>query len=242
MTFIDNVTIVDEFFDKFDRNYMMQAFDQAATSPDHLMQAHEVVSAMQVLYTNLLDLGERWSGLFRKWLLQSLRTHMTLPVQRPDLLMAVVQCMSNEHMLHSSETIKEVEKVIEACLSEGEGEDENEEDEESQGDGGGEGRSYFEAISDDLDGLGGVDRKGGEVEQLLTTVKGLVGALFMVVDDLVPMLPPDFNVLALFQKAADERINRKVSVFYSKYKDNLDVDELLSLLSWADNHKHVMQR
>ena len=48
ITFIDNVAIVDEFFDKFDRNYMTQAFSQAATSPDHLMQAHEVVSAMQV--------------------------------------------------------------------------------------------------------------------------------------------------------------------------------------------------
>ncbi|GMH47592.1 hypothetical protein TrVE_jg8270 [Triparma verrucosa] len=240
MTFIDNVSIVDEFFDKFDRDYMTQAFAQAANSADHLMQAYEVVSAMQVLHTNLLDLGERWSGLFRKWLLHSLKTHMTLPVQRPDLLMAVVQCMSCEHMLHSSETVKEVEKVIEACLGE---EEEGEGGEE--GDGGGEGSSYYEAISDDLSGGAGANggKVGGtEVDQLLKTVKGMVGALFMVVDDLVPMLPPDFNVLALFQKAAEERINRKVSIFYSTHKDNLDVNELLSLLSWADNHKHVMER
>ncbi|GMI00997.1 hypothetical protein TrLO_g5995 [Triparma laevis f. longispina] len=234
MTFIDNVSIVDEFFDKFDRDYMTQAFSQAANSADHLMQAYEVVSAMQVLHTNLLDLGERWSGLFRKWLLHSLKTHMTLPVQRPDLLMAVVQCMSCEHMLHSSETVKEVEKVIETCLGE---EEEGREEE----DGGGEGSSYYEAISNDLNGSRGAGG-GTEVDQLLKTVKGMVGALFMVVDDLVPMLPPDFNVLALFQKAAEERINRKVSIFYSTHKDNLDVNELLSLLSWADNHKHVMER
>ncbi|GMH89087.1 hypothetical protein TL16_g11352 [Triparma laevis f. inornata] len=234
MTFIDNVSIVDEFFDKFDRDYMTQAFSQAANSADHLMQAYEVVSAMQVLHTNLLDLGERWSGLFRKWLLHSLKTHMTLPVQRPDLLMAVVQCMSCEHMLHSSETVKEVEKVIETCLGE---EEEGREEE----DGGGEGSSYYEAISNDLNGSRGAGG-GTKVDQLLKTVKGMVGALFMVVDDLVPMLPPDFNVLALFQKAAEERINRKVSIFYSTHKDNLDVNELLSLLSWADNHKHVMER
>lgn len=240
--FIDNVAMVDEFFYRFDSDYLTQTFNHAAVSPDHLTQAHELTSAMQVLYTNLLGYGERWSNMFRSWLLKSLKTHMTLPVQRPDLLMSVVQCLSNEHMLHAPETVKEVENAIESCLG---GDLEGQGGVEEQGETDSNGRMWHNAVNDDLGGIGKGEKgreEGGEVEQLLRTVKSMIDSLFIVVDDLVPMLPPDFNVLSLFQKAVEERINQKVGVFYRNHKDNLDVDELLNLLSWADNHKHVMGR
>ncbi len=208
--FVLNVAMVDDFFSKFDRSYMTQAFSAAVMSPDHLSQACEVVSVMQVLYTNSLGLGERWTHMYRMWMLTSLKSQISLPVQRPDILMAIVNSLGREQMLESPETIATVENAIEACLQQHED----------------------DGMSDDET----------EVQQLLRHTKGIINCLFMVVDDLVPMLPSNFNVLSLFQKKAEDRIQRKVCVFYGKNKELLDVDDVLSLLSWANNHKHVMER
>ena len=142
--------------------------------------------------------------------------------------MAVVHCMNREHMLHSSETIKEVEKAIEKCLAREEREREMKEDEENGS------KSRSDAGDDEVG--------GEEVESLMKTVKGMVGCLYMVVDDLVPMLPPDFNVLSLFQKAVESRIQHKVGVFYSANKSSLSNEEILTLLSWVDSHKTIMGR
>ena len=187
--FLECVATADEFFDQFDRNYLVQALSRADLSPHHLNQVQEIVSAMQILYTNVLEFGERWTKLFREWLLKSLKKHMLLPVQRPDLLMSVVQNLCYEHMLHAPETVKMIENAIELSLRGGGEEEETEKVDE-----------------------------GTEVEALLGVAKGMVDTLHIVVDDLVPMLPSDFNVLSLFQKAAERRISQKVAIFYSKNK------------------------
>jgi len=226
-SFLNKVTALDRFFFTFDRDYMQQLFKQASKSPDHMTQACEVVSAMQIMYCNALSFGERWTQLFRRWILINLKENLNLPVQRPDLLMSVVHCLKRERMLKNSDTIREVEECIELMFTRGE-----EEEEEEVGEVGEVGEVEEE----------GEKKTHEEVKHLLRCVKSMIDTLYCVIDDLVPMLPSDFNVLTLFQKAAEKRIQLKVGVFYASHKDDLNVDELLTLLSWADNHKHVMAR
>ena len=236
--FLNKVTALDRFFFNFDRDYMQQLFNQSSKSPDHMTQAYEVVSSMQIMYCNALSLAERWTVMLKKWLLNNLKVNISLPVQRPDLLMSVVDCLNREKMLKSSSTIREVENCIEWMFSK---------EEVREGTGGGGGgvlikKSHPFSMQDDNNEDGEDDTEKGEVKQLLSCVKSMIDTLNCVVDDLLPMLPSNFNVLALFQKAAEKRIQMKIGVFYASNKDKLDVDELLTLLSWADNHKHVMAR
>lgn len=55
---------------------------------------YEIISAMQSLYGNLLHYGEQWSADTRDWLLRMLRQKMSLPIEEPELLMAVIQCLT----------------------------------------------------------------------------------------------------------------------------------------------------
>lgn len=65
---------------------------------------YEIISAMQALYASILDYGEDWTKTTRDWLLQMLRQHMQLPVKEPEILMAVIQCISRENMMFSPDT------------------------------------------------------------------------------------------------------------------------------------------
>jgi hypothetical protein len=59
---------------------------------------------MQALYAAILDYGETWTKTTREWLLRMLRQHMQLPVAEPEILMAVIQCISRENMMFSPDT------------------------------------------------------------------------------------------------------------------------------------------
>lgn len=48
-----------------------------------------------------------------------LRQKMILPIDEPEMLMAVIQCLAREKMLISSETINVVNQVIEMSFEDG---------------------------------------------------------------------------------------------------------------------------
>jgi hypothetical protein len=66
---------------------------------------------MQSLYGSVMHFGEQWSNDTREWLLGMLRQKMSLPIEEPELLMAVIQCLTRENMLFSPETVNAVNQV-----------------------------------------------------------------------------------------------------------------------------------
>lgn len=110
--FFNKIQSVDSFFNSFDESLRM-TLSSGIESPEDLLNAYEVVDAMQKLYSRVILYGEDWSAALRDWLLRSLRATMVLPIDRPELLMTVLQCMTRESMLHDHETLKVVDQVIE---------------------------------------------------------------------------------------------------------------------------------
>src|SRR5690606_38323053 len=106
------INSVDSFFNSFDESLRL-TLSSGIESPEDLLNAYEVVDAMQKLYSRVLLFGEEWNAALRDWLLRSLRATMVLPIDRPELLMTVPQCMTREGMLHAPETLKVVDQVIE---------------------------------------------------------------------------------------------------------------------------------
>lgn len=110
--FFNKINSVDSFFNSFDESLRL-TLSSGIESPEDLLNAYEVVDAMQKLYSRVLLFGEEWNAALRDWLLRSLRATMVLPIDRPELLMTVLQCMTREGMLHAPETLKVVDQVIE---------------------------------------------------------------------------------------------------------------------------------
>jgi hypothetical protein len=77
-----------------------------------MFHTYEIISAMQSLYGSVMHFGEQWSNDTREWLLGMLRQKMSLPIEEPELLMAVIQCLTRENMLFSPETVNAVNQVL----------------------------------------------------------------------------------------------------------------------------------
>jgi hypothetical protein len=59
-----------------------------------LSHTHEIVAAMQDLYNSILCYGEQWTSDLKEWLLRILAQKMMLPIEDPEALTAVVQCLT----------------------------------------------------------------------------------------------------------------------------------------------------
>lgn len=114
--FLDKVAGIEAFFRVFD-NVLAKALEQEVLQPQQVTHTYEIVSAMQNLYATILDYGENWTKSVREWLLILLRKHMSLPVKDPEVLMAVIQCISRENMMFSPDTSEVVNEIIEKSFA-----------------------------------------------------------------------------------------------------------------------------
>lgn len=110
--FLDKVAGIESFFRVFD-DIMYTTLENGVRESQQVTHTYEIISAMQTLYAGILDYGENWTSVARDWLLRMLRQHMRLPVQEPEILMAVIQCISRENMMFSPDTSEVVNQIIE---------------------------------------------------------------------------------------------------------------------------------
>eukprot|EP00602_Paraphysomonas_sp_CaronLab_P010362 CAMPEP_0185023544 /NCGR_PEP_ID=MMETSP1103-20130426/6202_1 /TAXON_ID=36769 /ORGANISM="Paraphysomonas bandaiensis, Strain Caron Lab Isolate" /LENGTH=1103 /DNA_ID=CAMNT_0027556179 /DNA_START=252 /DNA_END=3563 /DNA_ORIENTATION=- len=204
--FLDKVNELELFFMRFDEIITSQ-FEHGVNDPQQMFHTYEIISAMQSLYGYVLHYGEQWSNDTKDWLLRMLRQKMSLPIEEPELLMAVIQCLTRENMLFSPETVNTVNQVIEMSFEEGSD-------------------PYSEST----------------IEGVLNSVNRMVETLDQVVEDLMPLLPDDFNVITMFQEKANRKIKTDIKTFYATNKDNMNNRDLLTLLSFADSQMHTLEK
>jgi hypothetical protein len=109
--FVTYVSQTEEFFGMF--NVVVAAtLEKVDFNPEDTTHIYEIVSAMQGLYSFIIDLGEDWTVATRNWLLHMLKHHMVLPVERPDLLGCIIQCLTRDNMLFAPETVAAIKEVI----------------------------------------------------------------------------------------------------------------------------------
>lgn len=70
----------------------------------------------------------------------------------------------------------------------------------------------------------------------------MVQTLEQVVEDLVPLLPEDFNVITMYSAKANKKIKSDISTFYDANKANITNREVLTLLSFADSQKYHLSK
>ena len=110
--FLNKVAGIEAFFRAFD-DLMHSTLGEGVKESQQVTHTYEIISAMQNLYASILDYGENWTSVARDWLLRMLRQNMRLPVQEPEILMAVIQCISRENMMFSPDTSEVVNQIIE---------------------------------------------------------------------------------------------------------------------------------
>jgi flagellin-like hook-associated protein FlgL len=208
--FLDKVAGIEAFFRVFD-DIMHTTLGEGVGESQQVTHTYEIISAMQTLYAGILDYGETWTSVARDWLLRMLRQHMRLPVQEPELLMAVIQCISRENMMFSPDTSEVVNQIIEMS---------------------------FEDVSD---GDGDPDF-ANSTEGILAGVTRMIETLEQVVEDLVPLLPEDFNVITMYSAKANKKIKNDISTFYAANKTDITNREVLTLLSFADSQKYHLSK
>jgi hypothetical protein len=87
---------------------------------------------------------------------------------------------------------------------------------------------------------GAPDSDGLTTESVLRSVKAMVKTLDQVVGVLVPLLPTDLNVVTMWQEAGQTRIQKDIERFYETNKDTLKGEDMLVLLSFADQQQTVL--
>ena len=117
-SFLDKVLETETFFGRFD-DVLQTAFKDGVANPQQMFHTYEIIAAMQSLYSHVLHFGEQWTADTKEWLLGMLRQTITLPIEEPEMLMAVIQCLTRENMLFAPETVNTVNQVrqIIACCS-----------------------------------------------------------------------------------------------------------------------------
>lgn len=70
----------------------------------------------------------------------------------------------------------------------------------------------------------------------------MIETLEQVVEDLVPLLPEDFNVITMYSAKANKKIKNDISTFYAANKADITNREVLTLLSFADSQKYHLSK
>lgn len=109
-SFLDKVSETETFFVRFDE-VLQSSFGDGVSNPQQTFHTYEIISAMQSLYSYILHYGEQWTADTKGWLLGMLRQTITLPIEEPEMLMAVIQCLTRENMLFAPETVNTVNQV-----------------------------------------------------------------------------------------------------------------------------------
>lgn len=73
---------------------LCNSFLELTADPTRMTHVHEIVSLMQGLYSSVLGYGEQWASDLKEWLLKILAQKMTLPIEDPESLMVVIQCLT----------------------------------------------------------------------------------------------------------------------------------------------------
>jgi hypothetical protein len=70
----------------------------------------------------------------------------------------------------------------------------------------------------------------------------LTETLKLVVGDLVPHLPADFNVMAIYQEAAYKKIREDVTNYFVTNKNTLPVKELFQLVAFTQFQVKILSK
>jgi hypothetical protein len=238
--FLDKVAGIEAFFRVFD-NVLAQALEKEVLQPQQVTHTYEIVSAMQNLYATILDYGENWTKSVREWLLILLRKHMSLPVKDPEVLMAVIQCISRENMMFSPDTSEVVNDIIEKSFA----------SPSELTPGARVGTSSWTSTDHILDGVTRMVKRpvflsvvcvDGYSNAICVLYMFQIDTLNLVVSDLVPLLPEEFNVITMYQQKANKKIKSDISTFYAANKNNITIREVLTLLTFADSQKYYLSK
>jgi hypothetical protein len=101
--------------------------------------------------------------------------------------------------------------------------------------------TFFQIIETAFD-EGFVAEESGTIAGVLNSISNMVHTLDQIVEDLVPLLPDEFNVMVLFQEKANRKIKSDIKTFYSQNKNTLNNRDLLTMLSFADSQKHTLAK
>jgi hypothetical protein len=183
--FLDKIEEIEHFLARADDG-IRSTLNGVIDSPEQMMQTYDVVSAMQRVYHDMILMAEDWTCDFNDWVLQSLRSNMSLPIERPDILSALVQCLRYERKLHSPETIEVIQQVIDKSLD-------------------------FQSSS----GVVVETRQKATLETVLNAAVQIMETLHNVDYFLVPLLGEDINVMEMYQMAAEQRMKQHIIGFYT---------------------------
>ena len=110
--FLEKITETEQFFVRFDE-IINRTLQNGIQSPQEMFHAYEIINSMQALYGYVVHYGEQWTTDVKIWLLTMLRQKMMLPIDEPEMLVAVIHCLTRENMISSPEVIAAVNQVIE---------------------------------------------------------------------------------------------------------------------------------
>jgi len=192
--------------------------------PKYIITIYEIMNAMEGLYEFLFRYAEDWNRNIKDWLFKSLKQYMTLPIEQPDVLKVILYCITRENKLFAPETILVVQQVISESFEEPES------------------NSHTGPNTDNTGPNAGSKSKPSSLAGVLKSVNRMVDTLNYVVGDLVPLLPPEFNVIRMFTERANIKIREDINTFYENNRNDIGNRDLLKLLSFADRQGHVLRK
>lgn len=90
--------------------------------------------------------------------------------------------------------------------------------------------------------LDGVPVNRHTTEGVIKLVNNIVKTMNLVIHDLVPQLPKDFQVITMFTEQAHTMIREDIKTFYSSNKASIRYQDMLTLLSFADQQKYELSK
>ena len=176
--------------------------------PKYIITVYEMMNAMEGLYEFLFRFSEDWSADIKAWLVRSLKIYMTLPIEQPEILKIILNCLARENKLFSPEIIQVVQQVI--------------------------ADSFDDPVSTNVQNAAKKGLIKPTLASVLRSVNRMVDTLNYVIGDLIPILPQEFNVIKMFTDHANIKIKEDITSFYYPNKADIGNKDLLTLLSFAD--------
>jgi hypothetical protein len=90
--------------------------------------------------------------------------------------------------------------------------------------------------------LDGVPANRHTTEGVIKLVNNIVKTMNLVIHDLVPQLPKDFQVITMFTEQAHNMIREDIKTFYASNKASMRYQDMLTLLSFADQQKYELSK
>eukprot|EP01032_Pedospumella_encystans_P012688 gene12688-14661_t len=214
-------------------------YNEDGSDPKLITHIYHMIAAMDGVYEFLVEYHEDWRVGLRTWLLRTFDECVQLPVVRTDDLKSTIYCLQRENLILSPEVLDIIQGSIDTSMHNKTTHVTNYRFKYTNNTSGSDSYGASANGSSDVRGtdsvytvVSGAANYNSTV--YMQTMDNIITTYYSVIGDLLPTLPVEIDVFAVFQMKLTNIMKNYIKATFYTHKQLLQAPELIKLVSFYD--------